>query len=120
MTPLEKVELVTLLVNVILKQNVLPVLSKVGVAENVTVEQAVVGFAQVASPRQKVEEDALVPEFRLVTGTLPSPMVPVVVIVPPVMGEVVAMLVTVPDPPLLGKQLLPSDLIHTAFPAELK
>ena len=87
------------------------------------------GVAQVPSPRQKVEDDALVPLFKLPTGRFPvtpvlngSPVrldavplagvpkappltrhvgheiVPVLVIVPPDIGLLVATLVTVPVP----------------------
>ena len=53
---------------------------------------------QLPSPRQNVEDDAPTPELRFATGTLPSPIVPELVMVPPVRGVAATTCVTVPPP----------------------
>jgi hypothetical protein len=58
------------------------------------------GAPHVALPFQTVVADAPVPLFSFVTGMFPMLIVPLVVNVPPVIGDVVDTLVTVPLPPL--------------------
>jgi hypothetical protein len=57
------------------------------------------GVAHVPSPRQNVEDVAPEPPLRLLTGMFPRPTEPLVVMVPPVRGELKVMLVTEPPPP---------------------
>ena len=75
------------------------------------------GVAHVPSPLQKVEALAPVPEFRLPTGILPNPILPLEIIVPPVSGDVAVILVSVPPPP--GVAQVPSPLQNVVDEASI-